>query len=275
MKQFGREILLKIGNEDESLTYSNLRITFNVTKTISSEPNTGEITIYNLNQNTRNLITTKYYQHVELYICYREDDFRLIFKGDVISINNSQSDLDIITHLKCADGFKAYTDKTIVKTLSSGQSDIVVVNETLASFNIQAATIDLPRNTILPRGKVLFCDAREAVSKVAINNRADWSIQDGQLAIIPKNTALRNDEGYIISSATGMIGSPEKNDDGLEVTTLCNPYFKIGGLIRIESQIKEYNGNYKIKSIQHEGDLMGSDWKSKLVCTGGNFVIKK
>lgn len=275
MKQFGREILLKIGNEDESLTYSNLRITFNVTKTISSEPNTGEITIYNLNQNTRNLITTKYYQHVELYICYREDDFRLIFKGDVISINNSQSDLDIITHLKCADGFKAYTDKTIVKTLSSGQSDIVVVNEALASFNIQAATIDLPQNTILPRGKVLFCDAREAVSKVAINNRADWSIQDGQLAIIPKNTALRNDEGYIISSATGMIGSPEKNDDGLEVTTLCNPYFKIGGLIRIESQITEYNGNYKIKSIQHEGDLMGSDWKSKLVCTGGNFVIKK
>lgn len=275
MKQFGREILLKIGNEDESLNYSNLRITFNVTKTISSEPNTGEITIYNLNQNTRNLITTKYYQHVELYICYREDDFRLIFKGDVISINNSQSDLDIITHLKCADGFKAYTDKTIVKTLSSGQSDIVVVNEALASFNIQAATIDLPRNTILPRGKVLFCDAREAVSKVAINNRADWSIQDGQLAIIPKNTALRNDEGYIISSATGMIGSPEKNDDGLEVTTLCNPYFKIGGLIRIESQITEYNGNYKIKSIQHEGDLMGSDWKSKLVCTGGNFVIKK
>lgn len=275
MKQFGREILLKIGNEDESLTYSNLRITFNVTKTISSEPNTGEITIYNLNQNTRNLITTKYYQHVELYICYREDDFRLIFKGDVISINNSQSDLDIITHLKCADGFKAYTDKTIVKTLSAGQSDIVVVNEALASFNIQAATIDLPRNTILPRGKVLFCDAREAVSKVAINNRADWSIQDGQLAIIPKNTALRNDEGYIISSATGMIGSPEKNDDGLEVTTLCNPYFKIGGLIRIESQITEYNGNYKIKSIQHEGDLMGSDWKSKLVCTGGNFVIKK
>lgn len=275
MKQFGREILLKIGNEDESLTYSNLRITFNVTKTISSEPNTGEITIYNLNQNTRNLITTKYYQHVELYICYREDDFRLIFKGDVISINNSQSDLDIITHLKCADGFKAYTDKTIVKTLSAGQSDIVVVNEALASFNIQAATIDLPLNTILPRGKVLFCDAREAVSKVAINNRADWSIQDGQLAIIPKNTALRNDEGYIISSATGMIGSPEKNDDGLEVTTLCNPYFKIGGLIRIESQITEYNGNYKIKSIQHEGDLMGSDWKSKLVCTGGNFVIKK
>lgn len=275
MKQFGREILLKIGNEDESLTYSNLRITFNVTKTISSEPNTGEITIYNLNQNTRNLITTKYYQHVELYICYREDDFRLIFKGDVISINNSQSDLDIITHLKCADGFKAYTDKTIVKILSAGQSDIVVVNEALASFNIQAATIDLPRNTILPRGKVLFCDAREAVSKVAINNRADWSIQDGQLAIIPKNTALRNDEGYIISSATGMIGSPEKNDDGLEVTTLCNPYFKIGGLIRIESQITEYNGNYKIKSIQHEGDLMGSDWKSKLVCTGGNFVIKK
>lgn len=273
MKQFGRVIQLNIGNSKESLVYNNLRITFDVTKTINSEPNSGEVSIYNLNQTNRNLITSKHYNQVELYVSYREDDLRMIFKGDIITVTNIQSGLDIITKLKCSDGYFAYTEKTIIKTLSSGQSDSDVINESLNSFGIQKGNIDLPNDKVLPRGRVFMCDTREAVSKVARNNNADWSIQDNQLVIVPKNKAIRNDEGFVISSKTGMIGSPQKTNQGLEVTTLCNPHYRIGSLIKIESKIAEYNGDYKIQSIQHSGDLLGGDWKSKLVCLGGRYTV--
>lgn len=273
MQQFGRVIQLNIGNSKESLVYNNLRITFDVTKTINSEPNAGEISIYNLNQANRNLITSKHYNQVELYVSYKDDDLRLIFKGDIVTVTNSLNGLDIITKLKCYDGYSAFTDKTIIKTLAAGQSDSDVINESLSSFGIQKGNVDLPNDKALPRGRVYMCDTRDAVSKVARNNNADWSIQDNQLVIVPKDKAIRNDEGYVISSSTGMIGSPQKTNQGLEVNTLCNPHYKIGALVRIESKITEYNGDYKIQSIQHSGDLLGNDWKSKLICYGGKFSV--
>uniref|UniRef100_UPI00370D2E84 phage protein n=1 Tax=Orbus wheelerorum TaxID=3074111 RepID=UPI00370D2E84 len=273
VRQFGRVIQLNIGNAQQSLVYNNLKITFDVTKTISSEPNDANITIYNLNQNSRNLITSKVYDLVELFVSYRDDDLRMIFKGEIKTVENEYSGLDIITKLKCSDGGQAYTEKVLIKTVAAGQKDSDALNDSAKSFGILKSDVDLPNDKVLPRGRVFFSDVRDVMDKIGLNNDADWSIQDNQLVVVPKNKAIRNDEGYVISSNTGMIGSPQKTDQGLEVITLCNPRFKIGSLIRVESKFNEYNGDYKIQSINHSGDLTGNDWKSKLVCTGGAYEV--
>jgi len=273
VRQFGRVIQLNIGNTQQSLVYNNLKITFDVTKTISSEPNDANIIIYNLNQNNRNLITSKVYDLVELFVSYRDDDLRMIFKGEIKTVENEYSGLDIITKLKCSDGGQAYAEKVLIKTVAAGQKDSDALNDSAKSFGILKSDVDLPNDKVLPRGRVFFSDVRDVMDKIGLNNDADWSIQDNQLVVVPKNKAIRNDEGYIISSNTGMIGSPQKTDKGLEVITLCNPRFKIGSLIRVESKFSEYNGDYKIQSINHSGDLTGNDWKSKLVCTGGTYEV--
>ena len=271
MRQFGRVLELKIGNRKESIVINNLRVTFSIKKTLSSEPNTGEISVYNLNDSNRNLITSKQYHFLELYVCYKEDVLRMIFCGDILTIENKLSGQDMITTMRCGDGHRAFTEKTIIKTMGKGQTDNVILNEAASSFGLQKGSINLPNERVLPRGKVLMCDTREAMHKIAINNNADWSIQDDQLVVIPKDKALANNEGWVISRTTGMIGSPNKTNEGVEVTTLCNPHYRIGSLVRIESKLVEYNGDYKIKTIEHNGDLYGSNWHSKLVCTGGNF----
>ena len=271
MRQFGRMLQLKIGNQYESIIIDHLRVTFSIKKTLTSDPNVAEISIYNLNDSNRNLIATKQYHLLELSVCYQHDMLRLIFCGDIINVENKLNDKDIITVLRCGDGYKAFTEKTIIKTVAKGQSDNDLLNEAVNSFGIQKGSINLPNDRVLPRGKVMMCDTREVMHKIAINNNADWSIQDAQLVLIPKNKGLANNEGWIISRTTGMIGSPQKTDKGLEVTTLCNPQYRIGSLVRIESKLTEYNGDYKIESIEHNGDLYGSNWYSKLVCTRGKF----
>lgn len=271
MRQFGRVLELKIGNRKESIVINNLRVTFSIKKTLSSEPNTAEISVYNLNASNRNLITSKQYHFLELSVCYKEDVLRLIFCGDILTVENKLTGQDIITTMRCGDGHRAYTEKTIIKTMQKGQKDSDFLNEAVSSFGVQKGAIDLPHDRVLPRGKVMMCDTREAMHKIAINNNADWSIQDDQLVVIPKNKALANNEGWVISRNTGMIGSPKKSNDGLEVTTLCNPHYRIGSLVRVESKLTEYNGDYKVKSIEHNGDLYGTNWHSKLVCTAGKF----
>lgn len=271
MRQFGRVLELKIGNRKESIVINNLRVAFSIKKTLTSEPNPAEISVYNLNNSNRNLITSKQYDFLELSICYKEDVLRLIFCGDILTVENKLTGQDIITTMRCGDGHRAYTEKTIVKTMQKGQRDSDFLNEAVSSFGVQKGAIDLPNNRALPRGKVMMCDTREVMNKIAINNNADWSIQDNQLVIIPKDKALANNEGWVISRATGMVGSPKKSNDGLEVTTLCNPHYRIGSLVRIESVLIEYNGDYKIKSIEHSGDLYSTNWHSKLICIGGKF----
>ena len=271
MRQFGRVLELKIGNRKESIVINNLRVTFSIKKTLTSEPNTAEISVYNLNNSNRNLITSKQYHFLELSVCYKEDVLRLIFCGDILTVENKLTGQDIITTMRCGDGHRAYTEKTIIKTMQKGQKDSDFLNEAVSSFGVQKGAINLPNDRTLPRGKVLMCDTRETMHKIAINNNADWSIQDDQLVVIPKNKALANNDGWVISRNTGMIGSPKKTNDGLEITTLCNPHYRIGSLVRVESKLSEYNGDYKIKSIEHNGDLYGTNWHSKLVCTGGKF----
>lgn len=271
MKQFGRVLEFKIGNRKECIIINNLRVTFSIKKTLSSEPNTAEISVYNLNNSNRNLITSKQYHFLELSVCYKEDVLRLIFCGDILTVENKLTGQDIITTMRCGDGHRAYTEKTIIKTMQKGQKDSDFLNEAVSSFGVQKGEINLPNDRILPRGKVMMCDTREVMHKIAINNNADWSIQDDQLVVIPKNKALANSEGWVISKTTGMIGSPKKSNEGLEITTLCNPHYRIGSLVRVDSVLTEYNGDYKIKSIEHNGDLYGTNWHSKLVCIGGKF----
>lgn len=269
MKQFGRTLTLIIGNEKESIEINGLRVAFDIEKVIKSEPNDATIMVYNLNDSNRDLLTSKEYDKLELFVGYVSDSPKLIFKGDIIKVVNEKDDLDIITTLKCADGFKAYTQSKTMRTMSAGQTDNDFLAQAEKDFKVARGSVDLPNDRALPRGKVFMCDTREVLNKIAKNNNADWSIQNGELVVLPKDRVL--DEGYVISSDTGMIGSPRKTDEGIEVTTLCNPEYKIGALIRIESRFKEYSGGFKIESIQHSGDILTDDWFSNLKCMSGEF----
>lgn len=269
MRQFGRQLKLVIGSNKESLEITNLRITFEVKKTLTPEPNPAVIRIYNLNASHRNLLTSKEFNRASLSVGY--EDLRQIYAGDIVEANTLRDGEDFISELICGDGFQAYTTKLINKTLSAGKSDSEILKENTQAMGIETGVTDLPKDRQLPRGKVMFGDPRELLHKIAKNNNAQWSIQDGQMTVLPKDKVLADNEGFVLSQETGMIGSPEKSDDGLHLTCLCNPSLRIGGLVRVQSIMPEYNGDFKITELSHSGDFMGDEWYSQVTCIGGKF----
>ncbi|TDB43216.1 phage protein [Photorhabdus luminescens] len=269
MKQFGRQLKLNIGNKKESIEITNLRVAFEVSKTITSEPNPATIRVYNLNQSHRNLITSKAYNKVSLAVGYEE--LRVIYTGDIIEVVTLRDDLDFIIEMTCGDGYEAYTGALVNKTLKAGSTDADILAEATKSMKAGNGVIDLPKDRALPRGKVLTGNARDVMHKIARNNGADWSVQDGNMVVLPKNKVLADNEGFVLSQETGMIGSPEKTDDGLQITCLCNPALRIGGLVQVQSIIPEYNGDYKITELEHSGDFMSDDWNTLITCIGGKY----
>lgn len=85
MRQFGRQLKLVIGSKNESVEITNLRVQFEVQKTLTPEPNPAIIRIYNLNSSNRNRLTSKEFNCCALSVGYEE--LRMIYSGDIIEVN--------------------------------------------------------------------------------------------------------------------------------------------------------------------------------------------
>lgn len=272
MEQFGRVVQLIIGSATESIVVEGLlTIAFDLTKTITAEPNDATITVSNLNQSTRNLITDKKYNRILLNAGYG-DDMRTLFVGYIDEVENRKETVDIITIMTCSDGSQDYRESRTAVTLNKGQTDKDIVNQALKDMpNTNAGIQEFKKEQKLPRGKTMVGNTRDVLKTVAKNQDADWSIQDGKLLLLPKTSALANNEGFLIQEGTGMIGSPQKTSDGLEVRCLLNNVLRVGQLCRIVSKIKEYSGDFKITKLQIRGSNKGPDFLNILTLVNGQF----
>lgn len=270
--QYGREYKLTIGGSGESIVIEKLRIAFDIEKTISSDPNPATFEIYNLSASNRNLISSGEYDRIQFDGGY-EDGILTMFIGWINDVENRIDGDDKITVVTCSDGQKDYRESRTATTVAKGSTDKQIVAEVLKDMpNTGEGVQEIPTIKQLPRGKTLVGNSRDILSTIAKNQNADWSIQDGELLILPKDKALANDEGFLISCDTGMIGSPRKTSDGLEVECYLNNLMKVGQLCRIESLVSEFSGDYKITKLNMRGDFMSNDWKSILQVQGGEFT---
>lgn len=269
MKQFGRRWKLDISNDQETLSIEQLRVAFEIDKTINEKPNPAKIQIWNLNRDHINQLLSQDYKKVALSVGYGE--LRQIYVGDITKTRIQREGLDFVLTLECSDGHQAYTQSRAKTTLKAGATDKQIVEELQKTMpKVQTGAIDIPNQRKLPRGRVLNGNSRDILTKIACNNNADWSIQDGALIFLPKDKVL-NDDAVLISQDTGMINAPEQTDEGLELTCLLNPALQIGGLVKVESIIDYFNGEYKIIKLAHSGDGIGGDWHSKMTVVGGKF----
>lgn len=271
MQRFGRRYQLVIGNEKESLVIDQLRMSFECEKTIKPDPNLSVIRVYNLSESTRDRITSGEFKYLRFEAGY--DELGLLFTGDILNPVVRKDGADIITEIEVADGFRAITQSVSNVTLKAGSTDKDIAKAVMKGVDV--GVIDAPVSKPLPRGKVLNGDSRFIMNNIAKNQNADWSVQDGKLNVLPKDKVISNGEGFVISQETGLIGTPEKSESGMELIYLLEPRIAIGSLIRVESILKQYNGDYKVTDIKMKGDTHADDWYSHITCIGGKFQNAK
>lgn len=277
MQQFGRVIQLIIGSAAESIIIDGgLTISFDLTKTITAEPNEATISIINLSQSTRNLITDKKYNRI-LLNAGLGNDIRTLFVGYIDEVENIKESVDITTKMTCGDGSKDYRESRTAVTVNKGQTDKDIVKQALKDMPDTGEGIqEFKKEQKLLRGKTMVGNTRDVLKTVAKNQDADWSVQDGKLLLLPKTSALANNEGFLIQEGTGMIGSPQKTSDGLEVGCQLNNALRVGQLCRISSKIRENSGDFKITKLQIRGSNKGSDFLNVLTLQNGQFnEVKK
>lgn len=301
VRQWKRKVQLVVGKVGTGVLVENLRIKFEVAKTIESAPNVAIIKVYNLHPDNEAKIKNEF-DEVLLNAGY-DGAMRLVFRGNIKHVYRYRDGNDYITEIEAGDGDKDFSKAVINETLAAGTTTGQLVDRAIGTFRGVGGTtkghiqvIDRARL----RGKVVSGNTRDVLHDVARESGANWSIQDGQLVIVSTNDVLPG-EAIVIRADTGMLGAPEINDKGIAVKCLLNSQIRVNGAIQLDNnsikakrqqaqtlatkrEKQETNpplgreneqlvrldpdGVYKVLKLTHKGDNRGTDWVSEIECIG-------
>lgn len=276
-------IIPKSGNNAQSVTIRNLRFTFEIKRTLTSDTNNPDISvvkIYNLSESTRNKIDEPD-QFVQVFAGYNEaEGAKLIYSGDIIDISKDVESINNVTAIQAQDGGRSIRDQKISVAYGANTNVKQILKDAVNSLGIP---VKLPIDKLnIPNIKITNSESFTGNSKTLIDKYAakagfQWTVINGEVALIPIEAA-DNSRSVFLSSKTGMIGTPKKisikvgkeNRAGWEVASLLQPNLQIGGPLVVDSVVVNSNAPFKILELYHSGDTHGGSWtsKSKVVSYG-------
>lgn len=296
--------LLVYGTNITGLDLSNLRIKFSVKHSDSQSPNSADIRVYNVSQRTAlsmliNLspptgigITTP--GRVILQAGYQAN-FGVIFQGNIKQIIlGRESATDTFVDIVAGDGHLAYNYAIVNTTLAAGSQPMDQINAAVTStqpYGVGLGYTGNFQNVKLPRGKVMYGNAKNYLRAVSQSQGQTWSIQGEKITFIPKTSYLPG-TAIVLTSKTGLIGTPQQTNEGVNVKCLINPNIQVGGRINIaETTIQDFkinvsqpnsaaniappltqDGTYYNLVVEHMGDTRGVDWYTNIVGINQNIT---
>lgn len=265
-RQFLRNARLIVGQLD----VSDLDIAFEVDRTGKAKPNTADITVYNAGEATRNEWRTVKNPTVRLDVGY-DGEFATIFTGAADFVTSAKKDADIETTIRAGDGEKELRAARIAKQVPEKvkpEEILRAVAETLGvkPGNLNSAIAKLSQRglgSMFSAGAALSGASADIMDRVCASYGLEWSVQDGALQILERDTAVDGKTVIKLSKDTGLIGSPTVDSKGVvSFDCLLNPLLKPGGVVVLESLF--VRGGFRVTNVKHAGDNFGGKWESSV-----------
>lgn len=287
-RQFIRSYSLAIIGKNNTKIITQLRIVFEITKSMRSYPNLAKIDIYNPAPDTMAIIENED-PLIALSAGYK-GNIGLIFKGRIRNIFNNKRQSDRILTIYAGDGEQDWQEATFNKTLTENINLNDIMLELFNTFNITGDVtvgtvegVNVGDNRLL--GQTLSGSSKDILDSLANDYNFQWSIQDGEINVVNENKSLSNKSSVIIKQTTGMIGTPTVTEIGADVTTLLNPELLPNRSFTIESESQDIAlsnlqfrkvkrtraaGKYKGIEVLFTGDTHGTPWYSTVRGLTGN-----
>lgn len=270
-KLWNRAVDVRIG----TIMVNDLRIVFDVYIDNRPDPNTAQVQIYNLSEETRNSFEVRR-DNISIMAGYKELVGQ-IFLGSLARINHVREGADIITRIESGDGLDAmrrranqsFAPGTSFKEIIGSASDALGLG---GLMDAAKEFITGDRTEAAKNGLTLSGNLWNEIKKLSSMTGYEPSIQGGQLQLIPKGS-VTSAPAVLLTPNTGMIGSPElgeeETEDGirpiLKVNCLLNYELLPGRQLRVESM--SHTGFFRCEKIRHRGDTHGQEWYSEIEAT--------
>lgn len=262
---FGRVCELTVG----TLKFSGLRVTFKVSASTASKPNTAEISIYGLSETSRAACATQGAE-VRLVAGYR-DTAALVFSGQVTHGESSRQPGGWVTVIEARDGQPQWTRRMRLGLhKATKHRELLKAIASEMGLQVSAEQLDLVGAGATPGPVALYGFAHAEMDVLCRSLGLEWSIQRGRLQLLPLDGAT-TETAVVLSPETGLIGTPQRQakEAGkrrvIEVQSCLQPALKPGRLVQLTSQT--LSGLLRCRTVEVVGDTHGADWTSTCECT--------
>lgn len=247
---FARRTQVIIANK--TLESPILTIHFDLPFSDDKKENVGNITIYNLSDETINLLTK------DAYLILKSG-----YQGDVGNISNFTikeantriEGIDRVTKITVGEEDGRWKNALINKTWMSNALASKVITDICNGIGVTIGALTLPIDMQYPRGKSFSKAAKLCLQELVADCQAKMTFTRGIIYIRPPQHGTQT--GFILNKYSGLIGSPEKiaNDEGEEgykVISLMNYKIEVGSIIKLES--RTVNGIFRVKKGVYKSD---------------------
>lgn len=274
---FGRQYRIAVFNKyGQGFDLSELHITFDISKSITLDNSTGIINIYNLNIEYENEIITNC-NRITIEAGY-EGLFGLIYDGDIVqAIRGVENGVDFYLTLVTMDGDRFLNSGFTTINIPKGASKRDVA-ESLCTQSINATEITALSSAFngsnYIRSKAVFGRSKQYLSQLASDANANFYMEDNTVKLTAV-TDLPEDEIIRLDPTSGLVGSPQQNQQGITFTALLNPRIKLNSLVNIPNSLiieQQYSDGsaaayqldsdnvYRVLKIRYQGDTRGQEW---------------
>lgn len=265
-ERFGRdyELIITTNTGEAIIIRPNIRVQFDVVKSVDGSLNSCTVRIYNLNKTNRKKLQkedTNTTIKMPFLLKAGYNRIEKIFQGFVLDSYSEKSGADIVTTITAMDGLEDAQNSVTSKTVKKGDYLNVILDD--MPNTTRGRISDRP---VLNRAKVLVGNSLKLVES-SLGKNETYFIDEGKLYIIGKND-ITSDLVPLVNIETGLLGTPKKKRYEVNFSTLLNPSIKIAQMVKIESLYADnLNGTYKVLSITYKGDSYdGSDWTQDVTC---------
>lgn len=273
--RFGRKVALRVGIPlnppfetvgGVGREWSDLRIEFDVEKTLKREPNTAKIRLFNPDE-----ISIGYIQSigafVQLYVGHGLALPSLLFSGNVSDrgVVVKREGPDTIVEIECGDGEKTFQNSDFNWAFEGPTPNNVILPLALAAMGagLGAGAPTLP--TVVYSSPVFMGKARRTVDRLVEDAGATWSLQDGNVEILLTETQTLLEEVVLLTPETGLIGTPEPSDKGMNIVGLIDGRVRPGKAVSVISSTA--SGLYRASRVVYSGDNWSGDFSMKIEAT--------
>lgn len=253
---------------------SELACKFKITRTLFARAGTCELEVRNLTEAHRRQViaSPRRTTFVEVQAGYM-GGVSLLFRGDKRKASVARDGADWTLKVTAGDGEHALRTARVAQSFAGGATvtDVVrhiadamgvgVGNAVTALAGVQFGA----GGGVFEDGTVVQGLASSELTRLCDSARVTWSIQDGNLQILPLNGALER-EVIRLAPDCGMVASPEiVNRRVCTVKALLIPGLVPGQRVLLDSQVRR--GVHTIRSAEYSGDTHGGDWYATLTCS--------
>ena len=263
---FDRRWRVQVGTFD----VSDLDCAFKIKKQHAGSPGDCELTVYNLWRDHRDALhATSRGAYVQIDAGYA-DGMSRFFQGTSRRINVLRVRTDWVVKVTAGDGEFGIRRARIAQGFPRGTTLTTVVQALATAMGVGVGNAVTALGSarfndgtaIFPGGTVFHGLASQTLTTLCDAVGMEWSVQDGQLLVLPIGGALQR-EAIVLSPSTGLLDSPEVGKKNkLRAKCLLIPGLSPGVKVQVISA--GTNGFFRVTKLEAKGETRGKDWDATL-----------